>query len=64
MAPLSKPGYAEKALGVISLREEIAGVPDRLFSGILFLMILRYPGLMIRLQSGSLFPLAAVAYYV
>ena len=50
MAPLSKPGYAEKVLGVIPLREEIVGVTDRLFSGILFVMILRYPGLMIRLQ--------------
>ena len=48
--PLSRPCYAEKVLGVKSLREEIVGVTDRLFSGILFLMILRYPGLMIRLQ--------------
>ena len=35
MAPPSKPGYAEKVLGVISLREEIVGVTDMLFSGIL-----------------------------
>ena len=50
MAPLSKLGYAEKVLGVKSLREKTLGVTDRSFSGVLFLMILRYPGLIIRLQ--------------
>ena len=62
--PLSKPGYEEKALGVKVLGEKVLGVIDMLFSGILFLMILRYPGMMNRLQVVEFFPLAAVAYYV
>ena len=53
VGPLSKSGYEEKLLGVKVLREagrRILGVIDMLFSGILLLMILRYPGMMIRLQ--------------
>jgi len=50
---LSKSGYEAKILGVKVLREAARrkiGVIDMLFSGILLLMILRYPGMMIRLQ--------------
>ena len=50
---MSTSGYEERILGVQVLREaarRILGVIDMLISGILLVMILRYPGMMIRLQ--------------